>query len=145
MYTDPLYAVLREWIANAVDSVTTAHARGEINSTDETIHITLPDYSNPTLTVTDYGLGMDRDHVFNYALNYGRSSKRDDTVTAGKFGLGLKSGLAVANQFTITSVRDGKQTMGFLSLGEADAGVENFCSEAQDTDLPNQTLSLIHI
>ena len=139
MYTDPLYAVLREWVANAVDSVTTAHARGEIDSTDGTIHITLPDHSNPTLTVTDYGLGMDREHVFNYALNYGRSSKRDDTVTAGKFGLGLKSGLAVANQFTITSVRDGKQTMGFLSLGEADAGVENFCSEAQDTDLENQT------
>ena len=139
MYTDPLYAVLREWVANAVDSVTTAHARGEIDSTDGTIHITLPDHSNPTLTVTDYGLGMDREHVFNYALNYGRSSKRDDTVTAGKFGLGLKSGLAVANQFTITSVRDGKQTMGFLSLGEADAGVENFCSEAQDTDLDNQT------
>ena len=91
------------------------------------------------LTVTDYGLGMDREHVFNYALNYGRSSKREDTATAGKFGLGLKSGLAVANQFTITSIRDGKQTMGFLSLGEADAGVENFCSEAQDTELPNQT------
>ena len=139
MYTDPLYAVLREWIANAVDSVTTAYTRGEISSTDNTIHITLPDYTNPTLTVTDYGLGMDRDHVFNYALNYGRSSKRDDDVTAGKFGLGLKSGLAVANQFTITSIRNGKQTMGFLSLGEADAGVENFCSEAQDTDLDNQT------
>lgn len=139
MYTDPLYAVLREWIANAADSVITAHARGEIDSIRDTIHITLPDHSNPTLTVTDYGLGMDREHVFNYALNYGRSSKRDDTVTAGKFGLGLKSGLAVANQFTITSVRDGKQTMGFLSLGEADGGVENFCSEAQDTDLPNQT------
>lgn len=139
MYTDPLYAVLREWVANAVDSVTTAYARGEISSTDNTIHITLPDYTNPTLTITDYGLGMDRDHVFNYALNYGRSSKRDDDITAGKFGLGLKSGLAVANQFTITSVRDGKQTMGFLSLGEADAGVENFCSEAQDTDLDNQT------
>ena len=139
MYTDPLYAVLREWIANAVDSVTTAHARGEIDSIRDTIHITLPDHMNPTLTVTDYGLGMDREHVFNYALNYGRSSKRDDDITAGKFGLGLKSGLAVANQFTITSVRDGKQTMGFLSLGDADGGVENFCSEAQDVDLPNQT------
>lgn len=139
MYTDPLYAVLREWIANAVDSVTTAHSRGEIDSIRDTIHITLPDHMNPTLTVTDYGLGMDREHVFNYALNYGRSSKRDDDITAGKFGLGLKSGLAVANQFTITSVRDGKQTMGFLSLGDADGGVENFCSEAQDVDLDNQT------
>ena len=139
MYTDPLHAVLREWIANAVDSVNTAHARGEISSTDKTIHITLPDHNNPILTVTDYGLGMDHAHVFNYALNYGRSSKREDTITSGKFGLGLKSGLAVANQFTITSVRDGKQTMGFLSLGEADAGVENFCSQPQDTDLPNQT------
>lgn len=139
MYTDPLYAVLREWIANAVDSVSTAHAHGEINSTDKTIHITLPDRNNPMLTVTDYGLGMDHSHVFNYALNYGRSSKRGDTITSGKFGLGLKSGLAVANQFTITSVRSGKQTMGFLSLGEADAGVENFCSQPQDTDLPNQT------
>ena len=139
MYTDPLHAVLREWIANAVDSVNTAHARGEISSTDKTIHITLPDRNNPMLTVTDYGLGMDHAHVFNYALNYGRSSKREDTITSGKFGLGLKSGLAVANQFTITSVRDGKQTIGFLSLGEADAGVENFCSQPQDTDLPNQT------
>ena len=139
MYTDPLHAVLREWVANAVDSVNTAHARGEINSTAKTIHIILPDRNNPMLTVTDYGLGMDHAHVFNYALNYGRSSKREDTITSGKFGLGLKSGLAVANQFTITSVRDGKQTMGFLSLGEADAGVENFCSQPQDTDLPNQT------
>ena len=139
MYTDPLHAVLREWVANAVDSVNTAHARGEISSTDKTIHITLPDHNNPILTVTDYGLGMDHAHVFNYALNYGRSSKREDTITSGKFGLGLKSGLAVANQFTITSVRDGKQTMGFLSLGEADAGVENFCSQPQDTDLTNQT------
>ena len=139
MYTDPLYAVLREWVANAVDSVTTAHARGEIDSLRETIHITLPDETSPMITITDYGLGMDRSHVFNYALNYGRSSKRGDTATAGKFGLGLKSGLAVANQFTITSVRDGKQTMGFLSLGDADSGVENFCSEPQDTELDNQT------
>lgn len=139
MYTDPVHAVLREWVANAVDSVTTAYARGEIDTTDNTIAITLPDYKNTTLEVTDYGLGMDRAHVYNYALNYGRSSKRDDTATSGKFGLGLKSGLAVANQFLITSVRDGKKTTGFLSLGEIDKGVENYCSEAVDTDEANHT------
>lgn len=139
MYTDPVHAVLREWVANAVDSVTTAYARGEIDTTDGTIAISLPDHRNTTLEVTDYGLGMDRAHVYNYALNYGRSSKRDDTATSGKFGLGLKSGLAVANQFLITSVRDGKKTTGFLSLGEADKGVENYCSEAIDTDEANHT------
>lgn len=139
MYADPLTAVLREWIANAVDSVTTAHARGEIDSTEGTITIAVPDESSPTLSVTDYGLGMDRAHVFDYALNYGRSSKRGDDTTAGKFGLGLKSGLALANQFIITSVRDGLMTSGFLSLGAEDGGVENFCSPATPTDKPNHT------
>lgn len=139
MYADPLTAVLREWIANAVDSVTTAHARGEIDSTEGTITIAVPDESSPTLSVTDYGLGMDRAHVFDYALNYGRSSKRGDDTTVGKFGLGLKSGLALANQFVITSVRDGLMTNGFLSLGTDNGGVENFCSPATPTDEPNHT------
>lgn len=139
MYADPLTAVLREWVANAVDSVTTAHARGEIATTDGTITIAVPDESSPVLSVTDYGLGMDRNHVFDYALNYGRSSKRGDDTTAGKFGLGLKSGLALANQFVITSVRDGLMTNGFLSLGASDGGVENFCSPATPTDEPNHT------
>lgn len=139
MYKNPAYAVLREWVANAIDSVNQAYADGEIDDIKRTIHIQLPNHNDRTLSVTDYGLGMSRKHLIDHALNYGNSTKRDNAGQIGKFGLGFNSGLALASQFTVTTVRNGKKTHGFMSLGDSTTGVEYFASNEIDTDEPNHT------
>lgn len=139
MYKNPAYAVLREWIANAIDSVNQAYHDGEIDDTKHTIHIRLPNHNDRTLSITDYGLGMSRKHLIDHALNYGNSTKRDNTDQIGKFGLGFNSGLALASQFTVTTVRGGKKTHGFMSLGDSTTGVEYFASNEMDTDEENHT------
>lgn len=139
MYTDPFTAVAREWVANAVDSVNAAYEAGEIDTIDDSIVITMPTSDDPTFKVTDYGLGMTREHLIRYALNYGLSSKRDDAKRIGKFGLGFNSGLALNEQFIVSTVRDGMRTDGFLALGGPNEGVRHFAAEPQPTDAPNQT------
>lgn len=139
MYANPFTAVAREWVANAVDSVNTAYEAGEIDTIDDSIVITMPTSDDATFKVTDYGLGMTRDHLIRYALNYGRSSKRDDAKRIGKFGLGFNSGLALNEQFIVSTVRDGMRTDGFLALGGPDEGVRHFAADPQPTDAPNQT------
>ena len=139
MYTDPFTAVAREWVANAVDSVNAAYEAGEIDTIDDSIVITMPTSDDPTFSVTDYGLGMTREHLIRYALNYGLSSKRDDAKRIGKFGLGFNSGLALNEQFIVSTVRDGMRTDGFLALGGPNEGVRHFAAEPQPTDAPNQT------
>lgn len=102
LYQDPKMAVIRETIANALDS----HAKA---GQTEPVIVSLPTRDNCQFVVQDFGVGMNRDDIKDVFREYGTSTKRTSNLEAGAFGLGAKSPLAIANQFTLTIVKDGEK------------------------------------
>lgn len=129
-YSDPYLAALREYTSNARD----AHAA--VGQT-RPVEVSLPAPLSPNLIIEDFGVGLSREELKGYG-QFGASTKRDSNDYVGGFGLGSKSGLAMASQFSVTSVKDGKRntvivrrdesgapSMGFLAEQDVDASVSN--------------------
>lgn len=114
-YSNPVLAVIREYAANALD------AHREVGSTAP-IRVTLPSAFNPELVVEDWGLGLSADEIGRVYGQYGASTKRDSNTQIGGFGIGSKSAFAVADQFTVTAVKDGEQTSVIFARNEGGGG-----------------------
>jgi hypothetical protein len=111
LYNDPELAVIREYTTNALD----AHIRvGQTRPVD----IYLPSRDNPLFVVKDYGVGMSFDDIEYIYSQYGESTKADSNDEAGAFGLGAKAALAIATQFSLTSIKDGLKTTALISKTE---------------------------
>ncbi len=95
LYSDEYLAVIREYSTNARD----AHIAAD--KADQPILVTLPTALNPTLVITDNGVGLSRDELVNVYSKYGASTKRQTNQQVGSFGLGCKSAFTVAGQFTV--------------------------------------------
>lgn len=106
-YPDPPKAVLRELATNGYD------AQIECGVTDP-VEIFLPIYGAQQLTVKDRGCGMTKDEILYHYSQYGASTKRGTNKQTGTLGIGSKSPLAIANAFTIESVKDGWKTMAMM-------------------------------
>ncbi|QFG12263.1 Hypothetical Protein OBI_RACECAR_165 [Arthrobacter phage Racecar] len=103
LYQNPKLAVIREYSTNGLD----AHrAVGQTRP----IEVTLPTWDTPNYVVQDFGIGMSRDDIKNIYVKYGASTKRQSNNQVGAFGLGCKSALAIATQFTLVTVKDGWKT-----------------------------------
>jgi hypothetical protein len=133
LYSRPVEAVIREYISNAID----AHIRGGITTP---IDITYPrPYSNdenPVFIVRDYGSGMSKEDVKNVYSRYGTSTKGDNNTAIGGFGLGAKSGLAIADRFDAISIHNGIKLVFYVEKNHIGAGVVYFVSE-ETTNEPN--------
>lgn len=93
LYKDPIRAVMREIATNAQDA-----------NKGKPITIHLPTQFEPTFEVHDNGGGIPPERIADVYLSYFGSTKRDDVVAAGYFGLGSKSPLAYgAKNFTVIS------------------------------------------
>ena len=114
VYTDKVWAVVREYCTNAMDA-NIAAGRGDLP-----IEITLPyinrgnwannfktDKSN-TFRVRDFGEGLDENEIDQIFIVLGESTKRLDNSQTGNMGIGAKSGFAYG-EFTVTSIKDGKK------------------------------------
>lgn len=128
MYANPRLAALREYTSNARDSHKAAGYTGPVE-------VTLPTALHPFLTVRDYGIGLDKEGVKGFG-QFGRSTKNDNNEYIGGFGLGSKSGLAVASQFTVIAVKDGKKNTVVVGRDEKNNPSLGFLPE-QDTDERN--------
>lgn len=116
LYNDPELAVIREYTTNALD----AHIRvGQTRAVD----IYLPSRDNPLFVVKDYGVGMSAADIEFIYSQYGESTKADSNDEAGAFGLGAKAALAIATQFSLTSIKDGQKTTALISKTET--GINN--------------------
>jgi hypothetical protein len=102
IYEDRPMAVLREYSCNARD----AHIEAGVT---EPIQVTLPTRIEPTITIRDFGKGLDLTEIREVYSKYGASTKRDSNDQIGAFGLGSKAGLTYSNQFTVTSVKAGRK------------------------------------
>ena len=130
-YTAPYVATLREHTSNAYDAHVDA---GQTRP----VEVTLPSVLTPNLVIQDWGVGMDFDTLKSYA-QFGASSKRDNDETAGGYGIGSKSALAIATQFTVTSVKDGLRNVVIIGRNEQGALKISFISVNEATDQPNGT------
>lgn len=111
VYTDPIRAVVREYIANAWDSHIAA------GKTATPLKIVLS--NDPRrLIIQDFGLGLSPDEMDSVYRHYFRSTKGDNDDVAGKFGIGAKVGFAYTDQFVVTGVHSGRKTVYSLHIGE---------------------------
>lgn len=111
-YSDPITSVLRELVTNALDA---QHVAG----TKTPVHVTLPSSDDPTLTVEDHGTGMDRESFERVQCAYGASTKRDDDDLIGKYGIGSKSVMMVADTYSITNTHEGHRWRADFELTES--------------------------
>ncbi len=100
LYSDAHLAVIRELSVNGKDSQIEKGFTGPLE-------ITLPNSWNPTFTVKDHGVGMSLDDLRQIYTQYGASTKRNSNEFTGSLGLGSKSPLAIADSFSVTSIKDG--------------------------------------
>lgn len=129
LYSRPIEALLREYATNAWDSHVFA-------GNTAPIEVTLPTSVNPELVIQDYGLGLSLDEIRETYAMYGASTKRGTNAVAGQLGVGCKSGLAYADGFAITSVKDGVKILAMSTKDEHGVGVIKILSEVE-TDEPN--------
>ena len=116
LYSDKEMAVIREYSTNAADSHVEAGQTRPIEVTVTT------DGPNPEFTVQDWGLGLSKDEITDVYSMYGTSTKRDSNDAVGMLGLGCKSGLTYAVQFTVDAVKDGMRTVATIAKGEDGVG-----------------------
>lgn len=130
LYTDPEYAVLRELVANGIDS----HRQ---NGNPETpVEVTLPSIYSPYLVITDHGIGMSRDDLRKVFLSPLKSTKRGDDGTIGAFGIGSKSPYSVAGTYTMETVKDGRKVL--IEYSKTDDQTPDFTIlHEADTDAPS--------
>jgi len=99
-YNYPELATLREWVSNAHDS----HVKA---GQTKPVKITLPTKLSNTLVVEDFGAGMSYEDVRDTYAVFLTSTKDQDNDGIGGFGIGGKSALALADQYTMVTVKDG--------------------------------------
>lgn len=108
LYSDRELAVLRELTANGLDAQVECGYTGPVE-------VFLPTRMNPVLTIVDHGVGMSVDDLHKIYTKYGASTKRDTDDQIGMLGLGSKSPLALADSFTVTTVKGGIKTVAMVT------------------------------
>lgn len=116
---------LRELISNASDAIDKlcfiALTDDKLNMSRDDFKIFIkPDKENRILTITDNGIGMDKDDLENnlgtiassgsYKFKQEMSEKQDDIDIIGQFGVGFYSAFMVAKKITVVTKKYGCDT-----------------------------------
>lgn len=112
LYKDQILAVVRETLCNAWD----AHI--EAGYTHIPVQLSL---DKDKLVIRDFGKGIHRDDMGLIYGTYGNSTKKNDGMQTGGFGLGCKSPFAYTDHFEVISHHDGVKTIYNLSKSSAAA------------------------
>lgn len=110
LYTDQILAVVREVLCNAWD----AHI--DAGCTDKPIQIKL---DSEHFEVRDFGLGIAHANIGPIYGVYGASTKKNDGLQTGGFGLGCKAPFAYTDHFEVVSHHDGQKTIYNMSKSNA--------------------------
>ena len=97
MYSNPILAICREISCNARD------AHREVGKPDVPVQIMLPNHFDPNYRIKDFGPGISPDRISNIFIQYTASTKRDDNIQTGGFGLGAKTPFAYSDSFAINT------------------------------------------
>lgn len=103
LYSDKPLAIIRELACNAYDS----HV--EAGKKDVPIEVILPSRLNPTLTIRDFGTGLDHNGIVNIYSKFFESTKTESNDFVGQLGLGSKAPFSMFKTFTVEARKDGTQ------------------------------------
>ena len=135
LYSDPELAVIREYSSNAYD------AQRE-NGYTGPIEVTTPTVFESYLKIRDFGVGLSVNDIIDTYSKYGASTKRDSDDFVGMLGLGCKSGLTYADQFTVASVHNGVKVTAVVMKDENGTGHIDIV-DTKGTKEPSGTLITI--
>ena len=113
LYSDQLLAVVRETTCNAWD----AHVDSE--RTAKPIQITV---DATKVVIRDFGHGILHELMGPIYGIYGASTKKNDGLQTGGFGLGCKAPFAYTDHFQVTSCHNGTKTIYSMSKSSAQVG-----------------------
>ena len=107
LYSNKIGAVCREVSSNSRD------ANREAGRSNTPITITISDDNDllneqTTISFKDNGIGISPERISSVFLKYGSSTKRDNNIQTGGFGIGAKTPFAYSNEFLIVTVSDYK-------------------------------------
>jgi hypothetical protein len=140
IYSNPIHIVCQEIMSNARD------AHREVGTPEVPIHVTFPDEFDDTLQIRDFGPGITPDRMANVFIQYGKSTKRDDNIQTGGFGLGAKTPFSYGDSFAIVSITSEtgtKMRRQYVAyIDQSRCGTMSLVSEAP-TDEPHGTTIVI--
>jgi hypothetical protein len=113
IYSNKVLAVVREYTTNALDE----HVKYGI---EKPVTVRL---QNNTFSVRDYAKGLNESDVRNVFGMYFKSTKRDNNLQSGMFGLGSKAAHCYTDSFYVRSFYDGVCTLYTCVLGGGSNGV----------------------
>ncbi len=164
LLTEPLYGkeaqsmALRELIQNSVDAVRERKAiqADDLDNEDWEISLSLIQNAEGTwnLEIEDKGVGMSPEVIENYYLIAGLSSREESSISSsstkktGRFGIGVFSGFAIADDFFVeTKPISGDTAIAFkVTRAIADVYLEKGSKKSFGTKvtfiLPNKAVSL---
>jgi len=111
LYSDPVSAVIVEWVNNAVDSMVQA-------GKDPLENPVIVKIEDNKFSVEDKGIGLSREDFENICMSYLTSTKTGSNDYIGSFGLGMKSFMALERSATFTCRKDGKECVFLAYQGE---------------------------
>lgn len=112
LYQNPLKSMIQEAVFNAWD------AHKAAGQTDKAVEIVFTDDNQ--LIISDSGLGIAPEDMYEIYCVYGASTKRDDNDQTGGFGLGCKAPFAYTDSFRVTSSHKGKRYLYLVSRANDD-------------------------
>ena len=133
-YRHPEKAVIREYVANALD----AH---RMFGVDKKVVVHLPVPTDPVFRVRDFGPGLSLEHTRARFFGYGASDalKRQMADVIGGYGIGAKCGYTVSRTFTYTVWNDGRKRVWLCTKDETDTSVSILASD-EPSDEPSGVL-----
>jgi len=105
LYSDKPLAIVRELGCNAHDS----HVQA--GKADVPFHIHAPNTLEPWITIQDFGTGISPENIYSIYAVYFESTKTETNDQIGCLGLGSKSPFCYTDNFTITSIYNGKKSL----------------------------------
>ena len=130
LYANKIRAIQRELGCNALDS----HI--EAGKADQPFEVHLPSQLEPWYSIRDFGVGLDHHTATSIFTTFFESTKTDSNDFIGALGLGSKSPFSYTNNFTVTTVKNGRK--GIYTAFIADDGTPSFAQMGEEqTTEPN--------
>lgn len=129
MYSNPILAICREISCNARD------AHREVGKGNEPIHIHLPNNLEPYYKIRDFGPGISPARMYDVFIQYTASTKRNDNIQTGGFGLGAKTPFSYSDSFSIVTNVDGTKYNYGAAIDETRVGKLALLSQSPTDDL----------
>lgn len=101
LYSNKPQSIMRELCTNAYD------AQIEKGNADRPIEVRLPTFFDSTFAVRDFGNAMSHEQIMSHYITLFKSTKDQDNLAVGKYGLGSKSPFSYTEQFAIISRQSG--------------------------------------